>query len=216
MKKECEIVQDLLFGYNDGVASDSSKKLVENHLQNCENCKQALEDIRRDRNKQDNKEEINYLEKINKNMKRKTIITIISMIILGIFVMGNIYIWLSYYNERSYFKIYLKDEISSEQLGNLKEILEDKCGKDKIEYSSKEDELNKVKKLFQEKKNVIETYEIDNPFNAVLIVKAKQKEAELILQKIENLEEIERIVTNDIENPYLWFVSKIYNKIIQE
>ena len=32
MKKECEIVQDLLFGYNDETLRKSSKELVEKHL----------------------------------------------------------------------------------------------------------------------------------------------------------------------------------------
>ena len=49
MKKECEIVQDLLFGYNDGVISKSSTELVENHLKECDICKNKLEEIQKDR-----------------------------------------------------------------------------------------------------------------------------------------------------------------------
>ena len=37
MKNECAIVKDLLFSYNDGILSDTSKELVENHLKKCEN-----------------------------------------------------------------------------------------------------------------------------------------------------------------------------------
>ena len=32
MKKECEIVQDLIFGYCDGTLNPASKELVEKHL----------------------------------------------------------------------------------------------------------------------------------------------------------------------------------------
>ena len=32
MKKECDLVQDLLFSYNDGILSNTSKELVEKHL----------------------------------------------------------------------------------------------------------------------------------------------------------------------------------------
>ena len=39
MKNECDIVKDLLFSYKDGVLSDTSKELVENHLKTCESCK---------------------------------------------------------------------------------------------------------------------------------------------------------------------------------
>ena len=39
-KEKCEIVQDLLLNYVDGVLSNSSKKLVENHLKECKECNQ--------------------------------------------------------------------------------------------------------------------------------------------------------------------------------
>ena len=73
MKRECEIVQDLLFCYCDGVASNSSKELVENHLKNCEDCSQMLKDMKQDKNEQDNSKEVDYLEKINQKMKRKNL-----------------------------------------------------------------------------------------------------------------------------------------------
>ena len=34
MKKECEIVQDLLFGYQDGTLHKASEELVEKHFFN--------------------------------------------------------------------------------------------------------------------------------------------------------------------------------------
>ena len=61
MKKECEIVQDLLFGYNDGVISKSSTELVENHLKECDICKNKLEEIQKD-SKDDNKEKADSLK----------------------------------------------------------------------------------------------------------------------------------------------------------
>ena len=151
MKKECEIVQDLLFCYCDGVASNGSKELVENHLQTCEECRQVLSDIEKDKSKQENQKEIDYLEKINKKMKRKTIATMISLIILVIFVIGNLYILFSFYQEGFYITIILEDEISSEQFENIKQLLVAKCGEDKIRYSSKEDALNKVKEKLENK-----------------------------------------------------------------
>lgn len=39
MKIKCEIIQDLLPLYHDKVCSEESSKLVENHLNECENCK---------------------------------------------------------------------------------------------------------------------------------------------------------------------------------
>ena len=213
MKKECEIVQDLLFCYCDGVASNGSKELVENHLQTCEECRQVLSDIEKDKSKQENQKEIDYLEKINKKMKRKTIATMISLIILVIFVIGNLYILFSFYQEGFYITIILEDEISSEQFENIKQLLVAKCGEDKIRYSSKEDALNKVKEKFKDKKELIDTYSIENPFKATLEVKTKGKDEKEILELLENLDGISNITTNTVNSAYLWFIAKLLKNI---
>ena len=43
MNTRCDIIQDLLPLYCDGVCSEESRKAVEEHLQNCENCKKELD-----------------------------------------------------------------------------------------------------------------------------------------------------------------------------
>lgn len=48
MKNECDIVGDLLFSYNDGILSNTSKELVEEHLKKCEKCKKILEEIKQE------------------------------------------------------------------------------------------------------------------------------------------------------------------------
>ena len=50
MRNECDIVEDLLFSYNDGVLSNSSKELVDEHLKKCEKCKKKLEEIIQENN----------------------------------------------------------------------------------------------------------------------------------------------------------------------
>lgn len=45
MKLPCEMVQDVLPLYHDGVCSDVSKNLVEEHLQGCESCTAFLKNI---------------------------------------------------------------------------------------------------------------------------------------------------------------------------
>ena len=39
---KCEVIRDLLPLYHDGVCSEESKKLVEEHLSSCENCREEL------------------------------------------------------------------------------------------------------------------------------------------------------------------------------
>ena len=64
-KTECEIVQDLLLGYVDETLNKESKKLVEKHLIECENCSERLKEIREDikENQNNQKKEIDYLKK---------------------------------------------------------------------------------------------------------------------------------------------------------
>lgn len=46
MKISCDVIMDLLPLYYDGVCNDDSKKIVEEHLAECESCKGALEKIK--------------------------------------------------------------------------------------------------------------------------------------------------------------------------
>lgn len=43
MKISCEIIKDLLPLYHDGVCSNDSKTLVEEHLASCDSCKSELQ-----------------------------------------------------------------------------------------------------------------------------------------------------------------------------
>ena len=83
-KTECDIVQDLLLGYVDNTLNIESKKLVEKHLSTCENCRSRLEEIREDiKENQDNqKKEIDYLKKIRRKSKIKSILIAFAIIIL--------------------------------------------------------------------------------------------------------------------------------------
>ncbi|MDO5399460.1 MAG: zf-HC2 domain-containing protein [Eubacteriales bacterium] len=45
MKLPCNVTQDLLPLYHDGVCSEESRRLVEEHLEGCEACKRVLEEL---------------------------------------------------------------------------------------------------------------------------------------------------------------------------
>ena len=90
-KTECEIVQDLLFGYVDNTLNEESKKLVEKHLSECEACRERLKEIRNDikENEVTQQKEIDYLKKIRRKSKIKSIfiaIGIILIIVLAIYI----------------------------------------------------------------------------------------------------------------------------------
>lgn len=88
-KTECEIVQDLLLGYVDETLNKESKKLVEKHLIECENCSERLKEIREDikQNQNNQKKEIDYLKKIRRKSKIKSVLIAIGIILLIIFVL---------------------------------------------------------------------------------------------------------------------------------
>ena len=45
-KISCEVIKDMLPLYYDNVCSDDSKRMVEEHLSYCDNCKMELENSR--------------------------------------------------------------------------------------------------------------------------------------------------------------------------
>ena len=84
MKIECKIVEDLLFGYVDKTLNDESKKLVENHLKECIDCKEKLNEILEDSklNEKTQQKEIDYLRKVRTKSRVKSISIAIGLIIL--------------------------------------------------------------------------------------------------------------------------------------
>ncbi len=91
-KTECEIVQDLLIGYVDGVLNKESKKLVESHLLECKKCQERVAEIKAEMKKEENqqKKEIDYLKKIRIKSRIKSVL-------LAILILGVIFVsWYSY------------------------------------------------------------------------------------------------------------------------
>ena len=86
----CEVIQDLLPSYVDGLTSEVTDQLVKEHLETCEDCKQiyrSMTDPEPEVSEEDRKE-IDYLKK-NKKKNRKTIIGVIAAcLILGLGILG--------------------------------------------------------------------------------------------------------------------------------
>ncbi len=87
----CEIIQDLLPSYADGITGQETAEAVEYHLEDCENCKKIYEDMKKEYDKKiETGEEKELLKKINKKMNRKTKIIILcaaaAVLVIGFFV----------------------------------------------------------------------------------------------------------------------------------
>lgn len=84
--KECEIVKDLLPSYIDKVTNESSNAFIEQHLNDCEDCRKILKDMGEELtlNKIDENKQINYLKKIKLIQRIKILILIVIMLFIFI------------------------------------------------------------------------------------------------------------------------------------
>lgn len=212
MKKECEIVEDLLFGYQDGTLHNESKELVENHLISCEQCKKLFNEMKKDKidNKKEQEEEIDYLKKVKKKINKKNKWIIIIGIILGIIILFNIFIFTYYYSEAGKVKIYLSDNITEEQKENIENSVTNIDGEAKIKYYSKEDSLNQMKEKFKDREELLSGYNKDNnPLPAYFVVDTEIENGEKIKNTVESLEGVEHINNIGDTNPYMFMLSEI-------
>lgn len=104
MKKNCNVIKDLLPLYIDDVCSEESKNLVEEHLNNCDNCQSYLEELKFDI-KEAKVNEVNVFKKFAKIINFKIIrnTTIITCFILAI-TYGILYFSAYFYFTSNYSK----------------------------------------------------------------------------------------------------------------
>ena len=210
MKNECEIVQDLLFGYNDKTLQNTSKEFVENHLKECNECKEILKQIQNDTETEEEIEEINYLKKVRSKINRKNIFLISALVLLAFVILFNILVFVNYNNKASEMKIVLKDNVTQEQLNDIEQIIKSNFKDIEIKYSSKEDELQKYKEKF---KNFVAGYdENNNPFSDMYYIKANINDIEKIDKLLQNVDYIKKVGTYTTANPYLLFINEFINK----
>ncbi len=210
MKKECEIVQDLLFGYQDKTLHEASKELVEEHLKTCEDCRKIFSEMQKEEDTNENNEEIDYLKNINKKVKKKNKLLIIVGVILGIIVLLNIGIFAYYYSEAGKVQIYLNDDIKEEQIENIKNLITNIDENAKIKYFSKEDSLNQMKEKFKSNENLLSGYGGENnPLPAFLEVDTSIENAKKIETKMQSIEGVKKITGSFDSNPYLFMFSKV-------
>lgn len=112
MSKQCKIVEDLLPLYHDGVCSDESRQMVEEHISQCEHCRRLLKLIDGELVSPDAKDaDIKPLEEISKTVKKgkkKALITGISLALAVMIVLfAGASIWW-YAQEYTYYAAFAK------------------------------------------------------------------------------------------------------------
>ena len=212
MKNECDLVKDLLFSYNDNILSNTSKELVEEHLKKCDECKKILEEIKQDSNEKKQIKEIDFLKGIKKNINKKNIIILIVFIFLILIILFNVQVYKNYNEIASTMEIYLKDDITEEQIENIKNKLIEKCDNIELEYVSKEKALERFKSNLGENENLLNDFNINNnPIPASINIKT-DTDIKAIVEYIQNIPGIAHITTHINSNPYELYIQKIMGK----
>lgn len=220
MKKECDIVKDLLFSYNDGVLSMTSREFVENHLKTCEDCNNTLKEIKQESDKknksnvQHEKDNIDFFKSVKKKMTKKNIIISIGLFILLIIIIFNVLIFYNYNKVASSMIIYLQDDITEEQLENIKNKIIDNSSNLELTYISKENALEEVKDWGdQEIVNFLDEYtsgDSNNPFLASIEVKVNSsKEVQELSKIVQNMPGVSSIYSYIEWNPYEFFIASV-------
>ena len=89
-KRDCKIVQDLLPNYIDKLTNEETNRYIEEHLKECMDCKNVLENMQKDikvNNIKRDGREVKYIKKYNKKLKILRnillIIVVVFLIIVG-------------------------------------------------------------------------------------------------------------------------------------
>ena len=87
MKLSCKVIEDMLPLYYDGVCSEESAALVEEHLKTCPQCSRMLEKLRCDiATPQKNVDDMKPLKEIQKSYKKRKIHWLIAVAVILLFI----------------------------------------------------------------------------------------------------------------------------------
>ena len=129
--------------------------------------------------------------------KKSTIASLIimcaTMFVFGIFFMveENVNHLTRNIEEQQGISVFISDDATDEQRTELENTIRSMEYVNTVTFKTKEDALEEVKNLFKDKKNLIATYEQDNPFKASFVVTLTDLEQVYNVQtQIENASEI--------------------------
>lgn len=212
MKNECDIVGDLLFSYNDGILSNTSKELVEEHLKKCEKCKKILEEIKQENDEKNQVKEIDFFKSVKKKINKRNVIILVVFIILMIVVLFNIQVYNNYNEVASTMEVYLEDDITDQQIENIKNKIIEKSDNIELEYVSKEKALERFKNNLVENENLLNDFNNqNNPIHASIEIKTDTK-IQIIVESIQDMPGIAHITTHINSNPYELYIQRIMKK----
>lgn len=208
-KKECNIVQDLLLNYVDGVLTEDSNEFVENHTRECKGCREKLEELKKDMEESEKSEakEVDYLKNVKKKISKKNKVIIIVGVILAITIIFNIIVFINYSKTACEMEIYLNDDITELELKDIEQMIKSKDNNAEIIYHSKQEELEKMKGKFGENEYLLDGYEESyNLFPASYTVKSSLNMIKEIEYSTISMPGVKTIIDSIDDNPYELFL----------
>ena len=91
MKISCEIIKDLLPLYLDGVCSNDSKALIEEHLTECDNCKAELQAMKEGlfmNRKEQNLKEAEAVKSLSRRWKKGMMKSLLKGVLITILIIA--------------------------------------------------------------------------------------------------------------------------------
>lgn len=213
MKKECEIVQDLLFGYVDGTLKNASKELVDKHLVECDECRMLLNELKGDKKVEtEDTQEIDYLKKIKHKINKKTVIITIVSILLAIIVVLNIIVYLNYRDYAEEMEIFFNENVTEKELEDVKNAVLETADNVYIEYNSSKDALENLKRQMGDNAYLLDGYEEDkeNIFPSSYTLRANLDKIEEIKEKVEKMPGVKTVTTHTNINPYILLYAELF------
>ena len=98
MKVSCEIIKDLLPLYKDEVCSEDSQRLIQEHLQTCDECKKLFEQMNIDINieqKELNIKEADAIERLSKKWNKHLILSMVKGAVLTLVIVILVLLFIS-------------------------------------------------------------------------------------------------------------------------
>lgn len=103
-KRECMVVQDLLPNYLERLTNEETNAYIEEHLNNCQECKKVLENMKKEIKMQGPKidgREVKFLKKYSRKVRILSAIILAIVIIYAIFIMRNMIIITTLMNKQN-------------------------------------------------------------------------------------------------------------------
>ena len=111
-----------------------------------------------------------------------------------------------------FWKIYLKDDITEQQIENIKNKIIEESDNTEIEYVSKEKALERFKNNLEKNENLLNDFDNqNNTIPASIEIKTDTK-IQTIVESIQDMQGIAHITTHINSNPYELYIQRVMKK----